>query len=121
MVTITKNLPEDIVGFKYDEHVTKEDYENVLFPLFKTALEKSKDLKVLCEVADSFKDFNLGAIKDDMEIWLKYYTDWKKIAFVSDHEWMVHMVKAFKILIPAKIKIFENKDRIKAINWLEEN
>jgi hypothetical protein len=89
--------------------------------LFNTDLENNQDLKVLCEMADSFKDFNLGAVKDNMEIWLKYYTYCKKVAFVSIHERMNNTVKAFRFFISAKIKIFENKDRNKAVNWLEEN
>ena len=120
MITIIKNLPEGIIGFKYDGHVTKEDYETVLYPAFQTATEKNKELKVLCEMAESFKDFNLGALKDDVEIGLKYYRDWKKIAFVSDNEWMNHAVKAFGFLVPAKVKIFENKEMNEAIKWLEE-
>ena len=47
MVTITKNLPENIVRFKYEEHITKEDYEIVNFPLVKNAIDKNKDFKVV--------------------------------------------------------------------------
>ena len=64
-------------------------------------------------MAESFKDFNLGALKDDVEIGLKYYRDWKKIAFVSDNEWMNHAVKAFGFLVPAKVKTFDNKDMMR--------
>ena len=120
MITIIKNLPDDIAGFKYDDKVTATDYETVLFPAVEAAFKKSKDLKVLCRLGKNFKSFKLGALKDDMELGLKYYKDWKKIAFVSDKEWMSHTVKAFGFLVPAKVKTFNNKNMNEAIKWLEE-
>ena len=120
MITIIKNLPDDIVGLLYDDEVTATDYETVLFPAIEAALKKSKDLKVLCRLGENFKSFKLGALKDDMEIGLKYYRDWKRIAFVSDNEWMNHAVKAFLFLVPAKVKIFESKNMKEAIKWLKE-
>jgi hypothetical protein len=55
-----------------------------------------------------------------MEIGIKYFKDWKKIAFVSDKEWMNHIVDAFGFLVPAKVKTFENKEMNAAIQWLSE-
>ncbi|MEO8088060.1 MAG: STAS/SEC14 domain-containing protein [Bacteroidota bacterium] len=73
MITIIKNLPAGIIGFRYDGHVTKEDYETVMYPAFQAATEKNKELKVLCEMAESFKDFNLGVVKGDLALGLKYF------------------------------------------------
>jgi hypothetical protein len=121
-MTIAKieNLPDDIIGYTYNGEVTAADYESVLFPAVEAAVKKSKNLKVLCQLGDDFKHFNFGALKDDLELGLKYFKDWKKVAFVSDKEWMNHTVKAFSFLVPAKVKIFENKDMDEAVKWLSE-
>lgn len=120
MITLIKNLTDDIIGFRYDDEVTAEDYETIVFPAVEAAMKKNKDLKVLLQLGNTFKGFKLGAMKDDMEIGIKYFKDWKKIVFVSDKEWMNHTVKAFGFLMPAKVKSFENKDMDAAIKWLSE-
>ncbi|HUZ61013.1 MAG TPA: STAS/SEC14 domain-containing protein [Hanamia sp.] len=90
------------------------------FLLLRAAVKKNKDLKVLCWLGENFKGFKLGALKEDMVIGIKYFKDWKKIAFVSDKEWMNHTVKAFGFLMPAKVRTFENKGMNAAIKWLSE-
>lgn len=120
MITLIKNIPDDIIGFSYDDEVTAADYETVVFPRVEAAEKKNKDLKVLLRLSENFTGFNLGAMKDDLEIGLKYFRDWKKIAFVSDKEWMNHTVKAFGFLMPAKVRTFENKEMNEAIKWLSE-
>ena len=84
-----------------------------LFPAVEVALKRSKNLKVLCRLIDDFKSFNLGALKDDMDIGWNYLMDWKKNAFVSDKEWMSHAAKAYWFLVPAKVKTFDNKDMMR--------
>lgn len=118
MITFIENLPENIIGLKYEGQVTAADYESVIFPALERASEKSKDLKILCELTDKFKGFDLGALKDDFAIGIKYFRDWKKIAFVSENEWMNHMVKALGFLIPAQIRIFKKINMDEAIKWL---
>ncbi len=83
-------------------------------------MKKRKALNVLCLLGENFKGFKLGALKEDLEIGIKYFKDWKKIAFLSDKEWMKHTVKAFGFLVPAKVRTFENKEMEAAIKWLPE-
>lgn len=120
MITLIKNIPDDIIGFSYDEEVTGADYETVVFPAVEAAEKKSKDLKVLIHLSENFTGFKLGALKDDLDIGLKYFRDWKKIAFVSDKEWINHIVKAIGFLMPAKVRTFENIEMNEAIEWLSE-
>ena len=118
MITRIENLPENIIGLKYEGQVTAADYESVIFPALETTSAKSEGLKILCQLTDNFKGFNLGALKDDFEIGIKYYKDWKKIAFVSENEWMNHTVKAFGFLIPGHVRTFKKSNMDEAIKWL---
>ena len=120
MITLIENLPENIVGLKYEGHVTAADYESVIFPALERASGESKDLKILCQLTDKFKGFDLGALKDDFEIGIKYFRNWNKIAFVSENEWMNHTVKALGFLIPAQIRTFKKTAMDEAIKWLSD-
>ncbi len=79
MITLIENLPDNIIGYKYDGDVTAADYETVLFPAVETAAKKGRDLKVLCQLGDNFKGFKLGALKDDMEIGFKYLKSGRRL------------------------------------------
>jgi len=120
MITLIKNLPGNIIGYSYDDEVTAADYEKVLFPAIEAGSKKSKGLNVLCRLGENFKGFKLDALKEDMETGIKYFKEWKKIAFVSDKEWMNHIIKAFGFLLPAKVMTFENKEMNAAIKSLLE-
>lgn len=43
---------------------------------------------------------------------------WKKIAIVSDAEWLEHSVKVFGWLIPGEIKVFDTDEVHDARKWL---
>lgn len=118
MITLIKKLPVNIIGFKYDGKVTANDYETILFPAIESAFVKSKDLKMLCQMADCFEGFKAGAVLDDIQLGIKYFRDWKKIAFVSKKKWMNHAVRTFGFLIPGQVKSFKKKKE--AIHWLSE-
>lgn len=120
MITLIKDLPADIIGFKFKGKVTAKDYESVLMPAFKAAAKRSKELKVLWQMTKSFESFTMGAAWDDMQIGLKYFRDWKKVAFVSDKKWMNHTVSAFGFLIPGHVRTFSNKKLDDAVKWLQE-
>lgn len=120
MITLIKNLPDNIIGCRYEGQVTAADYESVLFPAVATAFKKNKKLKVLWQLAENFEGFNFDALKDDIEVGLKYFANWEKIAFVSDKKWMNHTVKAFGFLVPAQVRTYKNDEIPEAIKWLSE-
>ena len=120
MIALIKDLPENIVGFKYSGEVTDTDYESVLFPTIRNADIKNNHLNILCKIEDDFTGFNLGAMKDDFELGFKYFKDWGKIAVVSEKSWLNHLTQALSFLIPAKVKVFDNQEMDKAITWLTE-
>ncbi len=41
MITLIENLPDNIIGYKYDGDVTTADYETVLFPAVEMQLKKA--------------------------------------------------------------------------------
>ncbi len=116
MISIIKKLPDMIIGFKYEGKVTAKDYESILFPAIESTFEKNKDLKILCQIAKNFEGFKVDALIDDAKLGIKYFRNWKKIAFVSNKKKMNDTVRTFGFLIPGQVKTFKNKKE--AIQWL---
>ncbi len=120
MIKPIENLPDNIIGFRYEGEVTNEDYKTVLYPVVEAALKKTKELKMLLEITESFAKFTLHAAWDDAAIGFKYFRDWKKIAFLSDKEWLNHTIKALSFLTPGQSRTFATNQMEEAISWLKE-
>ena len=118
MITLIENLPRNIIGFKYDEEVTADDYETILFPAFEVASANMEHFNVLCELGENFTNIKPGAIKDDLEIGLRYFRKWKKIALISDKQWVNHTVQALRFIIPGHVRTFTTDKKKEAIDWL---
>ena len=88
MISIIKKLPNMIIGFKYEGKVTAKDFEG----------------------------FKVDALIDDAKLGIKYFRNWKKIAFVSNKKKMNDTVRTFGFLIPGQVKTFKKKKE--AILWL---
>ncbi|MCF6173828.1 MAG: STAS/SEC14 domain-containing protein [Campylobacteraceae bacterium] len=118
MIKVLNDISKDVVGFRLSGEVSSEDYEKVLIPVLKLKLKQQDKLKVLYQVGEDFDSYNFSALVDDAKAGFMFYTAWEKIAIVSDIEWVINSVKAFSFTVPAKIKIFSNKEFCKAKEWL---
>ena len=66
-----------------------------------------------------------GAMWADTKLWAHHLKAWKKIAIVSDADWLENdadwlenSVKAFGWLMPGEVKVFETDDVRDAKVWL---
>jgi hypothetical protein len=59
-----------------------------------------------------------GAVWADTKLWAQNLKAWKKVAIVSDADWLENSVKAFGWLMPGEVKVFETDDLDDAKEWL---
>ena len=62
-----------------------------------------------------------GAALEDLQLGIKHFNHFKKIAMVSDISWIKHSINIFAPLIPADVKTFSNDCLEDAKNWILEN
>ena len=65
-----------------------------------------------------FDSYSPGAVWADTKLWAGHIKGWKKVAIVSDADWLENSVKAFQWLIPGDVKVFETDDVDDAKKWL---
>ncbi len=108
-----------VFGFEVSEELNQEDYMYVLDPL----LEKYGEEKVslLLYFGPHFKKITFGAALEDLQLGIKHFNHFKKIAMVSDISWIKHSINIFAPLIPADVKTFSNDCLEDAKNWILEN
>jgi hypothetical protein len=59
-----------------------------------------------------------GAVWADTKLLASSGKGWKKVAIVSDADWLEHSVQAFHWLLPGEEKVFETDDIDDARTWL---
>ncbi len=117
MIKVIPDMPAGTIGLEAVGKVTEDDYRNVLLPTVSAAVERS-DVRLLYVLGDDFDSYSLSAVWADTKLWAQSPKAWKRIAVVSDADWLENSVKAFGWLIPGKVKVFETDDVDEAKDWL---
>ena len=117
MIRIIENMPPGTIGLEAVEKVTDDDYRDVLIPAVSEALQRS-DVRLMYVLGEDFDSYSPGAVWADTKLWAGHIKGWKKVAIVSDADWLENSVKAFQWLIPGDVKVFETDDVDDAKEWL---
>ena len=64
-----------------------------------------------------FEGLTPGAIWQDLKIGVEHWRKCKRIALVTDVDWMRHGVDWFGWMTPGEVKHFQLADRAAAIAW----
>ena len=67
-------------------------------------------------VISEFEGISAGAMWEDLKMGLQHGRDWKRIALVTDVEWMRHMAAWFGWLTPGEMRQFPLADRAAAVD-----
>ena len=116
MMKVIENMPVGTIGVEASGKVTEDDYKDVLIPTVSAALEAG-DVRLLYVLKDDSK-YSPGAVWADTRVWAKNLRGWKRIAIVSDADWIENGVKAFGWMMPGKVKVFDDDEVREAKAWL---
>jgi hypothetical protein len=107
-----EDLPEGVIGFSAVSEIHADDYRNVLQP----ALDRGES----CESSSSSPasmGSSAGATWQDLKMGVEHLTNWKRIALVTDVEWMIHLTTLFGWMTPGELRHFPLSDRDDAVAW----
>lgn len=120
MIQQLDNMPDNMIGFRAQGEVTKEDFTDIVIPRVEQQIEKTGKLNYLLLLDTSIKDFSAGAWWQDAMMGIKNLTKWNRAAIVSDSEGIRRFTDFFSILMPGEFKGFHKEDLDKAILWTSE-
>ena len=69
-------------------------------------------------LGDDFESYSPGALWADTKLVAGHREEWKKVAIVSDADWLENSIKAFGWLMPGEVKVFETDEVNDAKKWL---
>jgi hypothetical protein len=115
MLEPLENLPTGVIGFRAVGTVEPDDYRKILDPAIDAA---EGGVRFVYVVGDDFDRYSLGAIWEDVKLGATHTPrSWKRIAFVTGHEWLGSATKIFSPLVPGEVKVFPPDQEAAAIAW----
>jgi hypothetical protein len=115
MLNELTELPPGVIGFEVDGELHAEDYRDVLLPALERAAASGEVRFVI--VFPEWKGMTVGAVGQDLKIGVEHLRAWKRIALVTDVEWMAHMTALFGWMTPGEARVFSMAEKAEAIEW----
>jgi hypothetical protein len=114
------DVPDGVVGLRASGKLTKDDYKDVLEPGLKEAMDTG-EARVLFVIAD-YEGIETGAALEDIKtglgVELSRRKDWKRLAVVTDIDWMAKAMHAFAWAMPGELAVYGTGELEEAKSWV---
>jgi hypothetical protein len=108
-------MPEGVIGFEAAGKLSAEDYRDVLLPALEEAARQGGVRFVV--VIREFQGMTGGAVWEDLKVGVEHLRAWKRIALVTDIEWMAHATALFGWMTPGRTRTFPLALQAEAAAW----
>ena len=113
-------LPDGVVGFEASGKIEASDYTDVLMPAIAALIEQGRDVRIVLVFAH-FDGMSAGGSWQDLKVGVEHLTKWKRIALVTDLDWMITVASLFGWMTPGELRRFPLADRDRAVTWAAES
>jgi len=119
MITQITEVPSNMVAFKADGEVTKDDFE-----LVKTKVSElvntTDTLNYLLYLENTPADFTFGAWAQDAWLGIKNITKWNRAAIISDSSTVKNVTDVFSKVISGEFRVYSKDEFDRAVEWVSE-
>ena len=109
--------PDSVVAFRAVGKIEKSDYDTVLDPAVDQLIADKGEVRFVYVLGDEFDAYSAGATWADTKLGVSHATKWKRVAVVTNHDWVHHVVGMFGWMVPGEVKTFPIPDLANAIAW----
>lgn len=122
MIEVLPSMPQGVTGFRVSGRVGADDFEK-----FRPTMDEmvgSGDIRIVEVIADDYQGFGPGGLVADLKMGLgalfQHHSAFKRIAVVTDKEWVAHTLHALAWMVPGEIALFGLGDIERAKEWAAE-
>ncbi|KQR93628.1 hypothetical protein ASG01_09115 [Chryseobacterium sp. Leaf180] len=119
MITIIEDAPENVAAFRADGEITKEDFDQTVFPHVEKKIETYNELNYLLYLNTDLDNFTASAWFQDVLLGIKNLAKWNRAAIVTDKKGVQNFTDIFSVLMPGEFKSFPREDLANALFWCE--
>jgi hypothetical protein len=111
-----ESLPDDVLGFEAIGEIHPSDYRDVLMPAVQAVWDRGEEVRIVL-VFERWDGLSAGAAWEDLKLGMEHITKWKRIALVTDLDWMITVTSLFGWMTPGELKRFPVAERDQAVAW----
>lgn len=119
MIELLPNMPAGVTGIRVSGRISGDDLRE-LKPTVESLLQ-GDEIRIVEVIASDYEGFGPGGLIEDLKLGfgalIKNHGAFKRIAVVSDLEWVSRMMHAFAWLVPGELEIFGVDDLDRAAQW----
>jgi hypothetical protein len=116
MIEELHDLPDGVIGFEASGEISASDYRDVVVPALERAFAGGEVRFVI--VMRDFTGMSGGALWEDLKVGVEHLRGWRRIAVVTDIEWVTHLTGLFGWMTPGETKVFPVAQRDPTIAWV---
>jgi hypothetical protein len=122
MIEQIAEMPAGTVGLRVWGEVTREDYNDVLIPAVRKAVEDHDEIRLVFQAGPDFERFTAGMMGADVTKGLSFgvsnWSAWKRMAVVTDVEWLRRAMEMLGWMTPGEAKLFSLAELAQAKEWV---
>ena len=120
MIEVLPDMPKGVTGIRVSGRLRGDDLRE-----FKPTMEelvKNDEIRIVEVIASDYEGFGPGGLVEDLKIGLgalfRHHSDFKRIAVVSDKEWVAHTLHALAWMVPGELALFRLDELERAKEWV---
>lgn len=119
MIEMLSDMPQGVAGIRVSGRLRGGDLRE-----FKPAMERllnTGEIRIVEVVAPDYEGFGPGGLMEDLKLGFgalfEHHSAFKRIAVVSDKEWVGHALHAFAWMVPGELALFGLDELERAKEW----
>jgi hypothetical protein len=121
MIERIADMPPGTIGFRVKGEVEREDYDDVLVPELKGALDAGGGLRMLYLI-EELDELEPGALWADtklgFDLAVRHRDECVRSAIVTDLDWLARAARLFAWMIPGEARVFAAAELGQAKQWV---
>jgi hypothetical protein len=112
-------MPEGVTGIRVSGRLRGDDLRE-----FKPTMDEmlgTGEIRIVEVIASDYEGFGPGGLVEDLKLGfgalLHHHSAFKRIAVVSDREWVAHMLHALAWMVPGELALFGLDELDRAKEW----
>jgi hypothetical protein len=122
MIESIAGMPDGTIGVRVWGKVTAADYDDVLIPALQAVIDDRGEVRLVFQAGPDFEAFTLGMMGADvttgLSLGVKHWSAWKRMAVVTDVEWLRHSMQMLGWMTPGEARLFGLEDLDEAKRWV---
>lgn len=120
MIEVLPGMPAGVTGIRVSGRLQGDDLR-AFKPAMEKLLNESGEIRMVEIIASDYEGFGPGGLVEDLKLGFgalfQHHSAFKRIAIVSDKEWVAHTLHALAWMVPGELAIFGLDELDSAMEW----